>query len=1646
MGADSHDSAVRFDTVLESELAEIKNSRSKRLPNLKPVNPTVEADLTGLALSGGDVRSATFGLGVFQGLARHGLLRRFDYLSSTGGGAEIAGWLLTWIRSQGLDEVEKQLAGGSGVGEAREIQGLRQSTNSPSRRGFGLTGSPSSVLTWLRNVAANLLTFAILFAGFVLFARGLLTFIYQLGRYDIRSTAIFAPAILGALLFGVFGRRAEKPPGLRWRRSWLFWAAVVLIILASFLASMGLSYRTAYFGYFERTRNAFFLFVYVFIFCLLAWLPRQRSLKLVLAQIAAAITAAALATILIIGLHDKVSPELADLLYQPLPPLTDSYLYTNDPSIIFRESMFFITSHISASMILIVLVIAFSLYSFIVSRWMSREERSLSWRFNRFLLCFASEWFLVTAFWNSNLPGAVQFMFGIPVVLLVVGGFVKAVEVRSGSKFKIVLETIERIAPYAFIFGLTAIVVKILSFATYQYYATSVVQIAIGIVVILVSLLLLWAMRESGFSIHKFHQARVLRNSIAPAASPEAQKSAGGDSPLSSLGRSDNAAPYPLFCASLDVVDVPTSFSIQPRTIPFLFSPLFSGFDSSRATESGPQALAAYRPTDKLGGGISLTDAIAMSRPFRDQSLRPSSAASAMLWTLFSVREGRFIGNPVRNDNWKRPGPIIEPLYALREGYGEFASEASYVRPSPGREFDNLGIYQLVKRKCRFIIACDATHDPEFAFNDLGATIRRCRTELGVEIDMGLGPFGRAPSSAGTHYQIAQIRYSAEETGMMIYIKPSLTGDEPIDLIQYGKGHEEFPASRVAEGNFDEFAFESYRRLGEHIVETVLTGIAVNAETPTTQIFNLIRQRLQPDFKPEEITPAATDNVVSLPPDELVEAIASGECVLCAGPGLAAQAKLPTWPAFVEGLLRAARDGGTIDAATAAGLAAALSAGELDAVADDLIHEMSRQQLVDYVHTATSAAEPSVAHRTLAGMKFLGALNTNVDSLVADAFGSRALVPADAEKLVEALRNNKFFVANPFGIHSNPSSLLFTMKEFRQLLSANSQFKQFLGTLFLRYTVIFIGSGIDGVRDFLEALELPNTPERPHYAIIQNASQIDPVKVRFLERSYNTRVIDYKPRFDFAGLPAFLKELEKKVNASDFRPRASGNLTLKSVSLENIGPFQSLHLDLTPSWNLLLGDNGVGKTVLLRAIAVALCGESANPDVVKRLLRSGASQGSIRLRDNNREYTVELKRQMDGSIKVTSASLSPIIYERWLVLGFPALRSITADSPKGPTKVTRHAPAVEDLLPLLSYEPDRRMSDIKQWLVNLDYASKSEYSAISAKRTRDDFIRVLQRLTPGLRLELGPIDTKTMQINVVSDAGMVPLELVSQGTVSVMSWIGTLLERLVETGTSRSESKNSVLVLIDELDAHMHPKWQQMFVDAFRKEFASVQIIATTHSPLLVGSLQAEEILHVRRTPLRSEIYGVVELKELDDGTRELLVLGPEEDDEDNETPAPSSREVKRYVISAKEKLAVKNGEIVEEGEPLTQDPTHVEVKHFTAKEDGWRADQILTSPLFELESTRNPQAAKLLTEYKELSVRQFHTNEQQEQLSRVAGELQIRLPTPHEKEEARQAYELIEDFAKRRLENIPEDWRRKVLDEVKLQLTESVTGSRRPE
>jgi hypothetical protein len=81
-----------------------------------------------------------------------------------------------------------------------------------------------------------------------------------------------------------------------------------------------------------------------------------------------------------------------------------------------------------------------------------------------------------------------------------------------------------------------------------------------------------------------------------------------------------------------------------------------------------------------------------------------------------------------------------------------------------------------------------------------------------------------------------------------------------------------------------------------------------------------------------------------------------------------------------------------------------------------------------------------------------------------------------------------------------------------------------------------------------------------------------------------------------------------------------------------------------------------------------------------------------------------------------------------------------------------------------------------------------------------------------------------------------------------MGWIGVLLQRFYEIyGDQDDPTKGYALVLIDEIDAHMHPEWQQSIVFDMSRIFPNVQFVATTHSPLVVSGLKGQQVMRFMR-------------------------------------------------------------------------------------------------------------------------------------------------------------------------------------------------------
>lgn len=211
---------------------------------------------------------------------------------------------------------------------------------------------------------------------------------------------------------------------------------------------------------------------------------------------------------------------------------------------------------------------------------------------------------------------------------------------------------------------------------------------------------------------------------------------------------------------------------------------------------------------------------------------------------------------------------------------------------------------------------------------------------------------------------------------------------------------------------------------------------------------------------------------------------------------------------------------------------------------------------------------------------------------------------------------------------------------------------------------------------------------------------------------------------------------------------------------------------------------------------------------------------------------------------------------------------------------------------------------------------------------------------------------------------MVPLDLLSQGTISLLSWVGKLLQRLYEVySTVAAPERRSAVVLIDEVDAHMHPEWQRVLPAILQRRFPRVQVIATTHSPLVVGNLAVGRTIVLRKRG--------------------------------------------RSVVAERMAMSMK----------------------------GWTADEILTSPGFDLETPRDPETETMQDEYTRLFAKSPRTPEEDSRLADLAKRLEPRIL---QRLAAKgRAMALFEQWLEERWLELPERERARVLREARMYMAQ---------
>jgi hypothetical protein len=140
-----------------------------------------------------------------------------------------------------------------------------------------------------------------------------------------------------------------------------------------------------------------------------------------------------------------------------------------------------------------------------------------------------------------------------------------------------------------------------------------------------------------------------------------------------------------------------------------------------------------------------------------------------------------------------------------------------------GHTGDNVGIYPLLQRRCKIIIACDAECDGALTFGSFTEALRHAYVDMGIAVDIDLSLLRPDPSTgkSRSHSAVGRIRYPdrPNQESFLVYIKNSLTGDEPEPINNYRSSCPDFPHESTADQFFDDAQFESYRALGGHLGE-----------------------------------------------------------------------------------------------------------------------------------------------------------------------------------------------------------------------------------------------------------------------------------------------------------------------------------------------------------------------------------------------------------------------------------------------------------------------------------------------------------------------------------------------------------------------------------------------------------------------------------------------------------------------------------------------------------------------------------------------------------------------------------------------------------------------------------------------------------
>ena len=820
--------------------------------------------LTALCISGGGIRSATFALGALQGLAEQGVLKGFDYLSTVSGGGYIGSWLTAWINhAQGLEKIVPQLSGSAppaGPDAPDPINHLREyNSYLTPKLGFLSADTWTLIATVGRNIVLNWLVLVPLLMGALMLPRAVMSVILLVQMYwDLYGNAdpvakstivVLGLPLAGALLI-----------------------ATAIFNIARYLPGVGAK---------NHTQSRFLLNVLAPLagsaLCFVAheslyfWGPEDIPTTRVLRVIAAVLVPAVIGWLAYLVFCGKSFRERLKLLFGPLTmAVVLMAVSTGLIAWVITNKILPYTSWaqyvvVAPPLLLLAFDFGSSMFSGLASNALKDPDREWLARASAWFQLFCVYWVAIAALvllapdlpfhwqrWSQELMALV----GVASAL---ASRLSGPDTRgnaAGDKLgpvKLVMKYAIKLAPAVFVVSLAIALSILTNWILYQLVPlaprflvypldensgpstwadhTELLEHTpwqLAAVCALLLFVLSWVMARfiniNKFSLHAMYRNRLIRAYLG-ASNPDRDIArftgfAENDNLLMRDLRTD-LRPFHVVNIALNLVAGKRLAWQQRKAESFTVSPLHSG-----------NADLGYRRSASYGGpdGISLGTAITISGAAASPNMGyHSSPTVGFIMTLLNARLGSWLGNPgeAGKNTWKLPGPRSATSSLVREAFGLTTNTSSYVYLSDGGHFENLGLYEMIRRGCRCIVVLDSGADPHYTYEDLGNALRKIRIDMNISIDFEdalLEPLRKKTRRCA----IGTIRYSkpdpSRQDGCLIYVKPVMVGNESPDITTYKATNPEFPHESTADQWFSESQTESYRLLGRETIREICEG------------------------------------------------------------------------------------------------------------------------------------------------------------------------------------------------------------------------------------------------------------------------------------------------------------------------------------------------------------------------------------------------------------------------------------------------------------------------------------------------------------------------------------------------------------------------------------------------------------------------------------------------------------------------------------------------------------------------------------------------------------------------------------------------------------------------------------------------------